>query len=259
MSTRAFQSVLGQIATDAALTKHYIREELREVRLKNIGAVLIAVLALAVMLASSASAANFETAHGTWEVNGASLVAGKGVACEIDPSTVITLKTTVGKYNTPFKLQATGITCPGGEIFNEGEEAKFTGHIRFTGVTVLEPSGCSVEGGAIETVAVKGSVGMMVGSSATDTVNFEPASRAEFAEFGLTGCTLAGSYPIKGRLIGQPTNVTCTEAAAQTVDFSEAIQNDAGGAFIFGNRAAQIEGELSVKLTSGGNFTACSS
>ncbi len=225
--------------------------------LKKIGAVLIAVLALGAMMASSASAANFETSHGTWEVNGASLVGSKAVTCEIDPSTVSTLKTTVGKNNVPLKLQATGTTCPGGEIFNESEEAKFRGHVRFTGVTVIEPTGCSVEGGAVETVALKGSVGMKVGSSTIDTVIFEPATGEEFAAVTIAGCSIAGEYPVKGKVIGQPTNVTCTEAATQTVDFSEAIQNDAGGALTFGNKAAQIEGELSVKLTGGGNFSVC--
>ena len=63
---------------------------------------------------------------------------------------------------------------------------------------------------------------------------------------------------VKGSVVGQPTNVTCTEAASQTVDFSQEIEESAGGTGLsFGKHAAHINGELSVKLTEGGKFSVC--
>ncbi len=229
--------------------------------LKKIGAVLIAVLALGAMMASSASAANFEAAKSTWHFLGFTLgPIKKHVSCEKDPGTVSTLKTTVGKNNTPLKLQATGITCPEAEIFNESEVAKLTGKLKFTGVTVVEPAGCSVAGGAVETNAVKGTVGMKKGSSTIDTIVFEPAVGEEFAAVSIEGCAIAGEYPVKGKVIGQPTSATCTEAETQTFSFDEAIQNDAGGALTFGNKAAQVEFEVSTKITpEAANFSVCTS
>lgn len=226
--------------------------------LKKIGLALIAVLALSAVVAQVASAANFETSGGIWKKNGSSIGTTKEpVTCEIDPGTVGVLTTTVGTSGTPLKLQATGTSCPEGKVFNEAGEAKFSGKIKFTGVTVVEPAGCSVVGGAVETVALAGSVGMKKGSSTIDTVEFKPASGTQFAEVEISGCSIANAYPVKGVVYGQPTNVTCTEAATQTVDFSEAIQNDAGGALTFGTKPAQISGELSAKLTNGGNFSVC--
>ncbi len=231
--------------------------------LKKVGVALIPVVVLSVVAAQIASAANFETSKGFWYVNGSKLAQGsangKHAKCEVDPGTVIGLTTTVGKNNVPLKFQATGIACPEGEIFNESEEAKFRGKIKLTGMTVVEPAGCTVAGGTVQTNTVKGSVGMKKGSSSIDTVVFEPAVGEEFAEITIEGCTLSGGYALKGVIYGQPTNETCVEAEKQTVDFSKEIEEGAGGVLTFLGHGTQITGELSLSLEGGGKFGICSS
>ncbi len=218
--------------------------------LKKLGVALLAVLALGAIAASSASAAA-EESNGFWYKESTKLTTAEPVTCaQVGEAT---LTTTVGKNNTPLKLKAAGTSCPGGEIFNEASKAKATGKIKFTGVTVVEPVGCSVEGGAVQTEALKAQV-YMEGTKAL--VRFAPATGTQFAEVEITGCAIAGAYPTKGVVFGEAINPTNTLASAQNVKFSTTINSAAGGELLFGGHAAVITGETSVTLTGGGQFKA---
>jgi hypothetical protein len=101
-------------------------------RLKKLGAALVVVAALAAVLASSSfAAATTETK--AWNVTGEATSKAVGTA---------TFKTEVA--GTPYVLQATGINCEGCKTENSGGVAVGSGKLKFTGVTVKEPAGCSV-------------------------------------------------------------------------------------------------------------------
>lgn len=209
-------------------------------RFKTLNFALLAILALGAVVASSAMATATES-NGFWYIEGAKLESGvehaMNLSCHNEGNFVLT--STVGKNNTPLKLNATGISCPEGLIFNEGSKAKATGKIKFSGVTVVEPAGCSVAGGAVETEALKAQV-YMEGTKAL--VRFAPSTGTQFAEVEITGCAIAGAYPTKGVVFGEAANATGVSAGEQKVTVSGAINTAAGGSLTFGGHSAALAG-----------------
>jgi hypothetical protein len=100
----------------------------------------------------------------------------------------------------------------------EGKEhiAKGTGTINYKNVTVAKPAGkgCAVTGGAVTTKTLKASTaGQGMG------LKFEPASGTLFAEFNITGCSIAalnGKYEVKGSVVGTPEGTSTVTTAAGT-------------------------------------------
>jgi len=213
--------------------------------LKKLGLALLAILALGAVFANSALA-TAEESNGFWYGEGTKLAAG--VKSEIVCSQVgeATLSTTVGTNNTPLKLKATATECPGAVIFNESSKAKATGKIKFTGVTVVEPAGCSVVGGEVETEPLKGQI-YMKGTKVL--FMFSPVSGEIFAEPEIAGCAIAGGYPTKGVVFGESTNATNFEAEEQFLNFSAAINSAAGGSLTFGGHSASITGKTKFITT----------
>jgi hypothetical protein len=228
--------------------------------LKKMMLALAAVLAFGAVTTSNAFALEAVTSPGAWYVGGTKLADGTAngaeLACSIGEheGKKFVLTSTVGTNNTPLKLTATGVECTTGtKIFNEviGEktEAHAEGRIRFTGVTVSEPAGCSVEGGAVETEELTAEVQMEKAGGAGKTyIKFAPKAGTTFATVPIIGCAIALEYPVKGTLFGESVNATGVEATEQKVTFSEAIQKTAGGSLTFGGKAAQLTGQGIFKL-----------
>jgi hypothetical protein len=221
--------------------------------LKKLGLALVAVLALSAVVANSAMATATES-NGFWYKAGAKVAAGTKLAVTCGNTGNFVLESTVGASNTPLKLEATTVTCPGAEIFNESSKAKATGKIKFSGVKVVKPEGkCVVTGGTVETVALKGQV-WMEGTTAYE--RFAPASGETFANVSIEGCSIEEVYPAKGVVFGKSVNATGVEAATQEATFSGAINTTAGGALTFGGHSATLAGTGTFKLTGGGNWSA---
>jgi hypothetical protein len=205
-------------------------------RLTKLGLALIAILALGAVVANTAMATATES-NGFWYAEGTKLTAEEGgqpvVCAQVGEAT---LSTTVG--GKPLKFKATGGTCPEFVIFNEGSKAKGTGKIKLTGVTVVEPAGCTVSGGELETVKLSAQV-YMEGTKVL--VRFAPASGTVFAEPKVTGCSIAGAYPIKGVEFGEWGNATGVGAFKNSITFSGEINAAAGGSLTVAGQAATIK------------------
>lgn len=209
-------------------------------RFKALSLAPLAILAFAAVFASSAMATATES-NGFWYIEGVKLESGvehaMDLSCHSEGNFVLT--STVGSSNTPLKLQATGIACPEGKVFNDSSKAKATGKVKFTGVTVVEPAGCSVVGVSVETEALKAQV-WMEGSKAL--VRFAPAVGTTLAEVEITGCAIANAYPTKGVIFGESANATGVSVGEQKVTLSGAINTAAGGSLTFGGHSAALAG-----------------
>jgi hypothetical protein len=221
--------------------------------LKKFAFALFAVLALGAMVANSASATATES-NGFWYKGETKLAVGtkEPVTCSKGEESLI-FESTVGTTNVPLKLQATGVTCPEGKVFNESSKAKATGKLKFTGVSVVEPAGCSVAGGSIETVALKSQVWM---EGAADVQRLAPASGTEFAEVEIIGCAIANVYPLTGVIFGESAFPTFLKAILRRLHFSASINLSKGGSIKLGGHNASLVGNVTIGLTAGGEWTA---
>jgi hypothetical protein len=221
---------------------------------RKLGLALAAVPAIgAVVVVNSAFGTATET-KGFWNKAGVKLASGTKLAVTCGNTGNFVLESTVGASNTPLKLEASTVTCPGGEIFNESEKAKATGKIKFSGVKVIKPEGkCVVTGGTVETVALKGQVWM---EGTTMYERFAPASGETFANVSIEGCSIEEVYPAKGVVFGKSVNATGEEAETQELTFSGAVNTTAGGSLTFGGHAATLAGTGTFKLTGGGRWGA---
>ena len=204
-------------------------------RLTKLCLALLAILALGAVAANTAMATATES-NGFWYVEGGAKLPAeeKGpIVCAQEGEAALT--TTVG--GKPLKFKATGGTCPESVIFNEGSKAKGTQKIKLTGVTVVEPAGCTVSGGEIETALLSSQI-YMEGTKVL--VRYAPASGTIFAEPKITGCSIKGAYPIKGVVFGEWGNVTGVEAAKNTITFSGAINAAAGGSLTVAGQPAAV-------------------
>jgi len=97
------------------------------------------------------------------------------------------LKATIAGFATT--LQATGVEGTNSPTMMNnlsGEEHQATGEgkIKYTGVTVTNPAGCSVAGGTVTTFQLKATT-----AGQGMALKFEPAEGTTFAEFEITGAT----------------------------------------------------------------------
>jgi hypothetical protein len=233
--------------------------------LKRIILALTAVAMFAAFAASSASATM--TASGQWSTGSPTVVLPEGtsktVTCAVgehEGSSVFTLTGTVGEAPVlNVKLTATGIECIGGTIFNEGGHGKDKGKLKFTGVTVDEPTGCEVENGTVETGELKTELFMDSGSTTKWFDKFSPASGTTFATVHTIGasCPDAGNKLVKGTVFGEATNATGVAATTQPLTFSKTIDETTEGTLTFAGNTAHLTGRvnntLSPSLTFGAN------
>ncbi len=148
------------------------------------------------------------------------------------------------------ELQSTSLTGTGtmenmlkaAEPLKGEHTANGTGIIKYAGVTVTKPAGkgCVVTGGAVETKELKATT-----SEQAMGLKFEPASGTLFAEFNVTGCTIAalnGKYEVKGSVVGEPVGTGTVTTAAGTT---------AQGTLTLRGQKAGIDGTLNILGESG--------
>ena len=135
----------------------------------------------------------------------------------------------------------------GAEMWVEG-----SGKITFKGVTVTAPAGkgCIVKGetGVEKVVPTKALTGTTKGL--TNQLKFSPTTPSTFAEFTISGCSVAALnhvYTATGSVIGN------TEGA--TTKFTHAATTEQGTLFLFGQKAG-LEGEATIKVSGTGNALA---
>ncbi len=131
---------------------------------------------------------------------------------------------------------------------NGEHTANGSGVIEYKGVTVTKPAGkgCVVTGGEVKTKTLKATTaGQGMG------LKFEPNEGTLFAEFNVTGCSIAalnGKYEVKGSVIGTPEGTSTVTTAAGTT---------AQGTLTLRGQKAGIDGKLllSGRANSGEAFT----
>jgi hypothetical protein len=231
-------------------------------RLKKLGAALFVVAALGAVLASSAFAGS-DTHDVLWYTGTApgTVLTGSEEMSSTIVGASATFSTTVG--STPYVLESTGIECVGCKIENSGGVAVGSGHLKFKGVTVKEPAGCSVAS-EIETTALSVTADWMPSeivieggkevTKAKETgpsyIKFTPTAgeTTEFAQVVISGCALATTLVPKGSVFVESANATGTQAVEQEVHSSAAINTAAGGSLKVGTKTASLTGSAKFKM-----------
>lgn len=221
-------------------------------KLKKLGMTLVVVLALGAVMASSAFAAATTTDVQVYVGPSPGTVLSGSEAIAVSGSSE--LVTTVGE--TPLVLQSTGTECVSCTIKNEGGAAIATGKLLFTGVTVVSPATCAVEGGKVETKLLSAHPDYMIGS--TSYIKFEPDSpETIFAQLklikGTGACALAGTYNITGTDFLKANNATGVFAVSQGLTGSGAINTEAGGELKFGSKFAELKTTNAAATLNGAN------
>lgn len=221
---------------------------------KKLAPALLAILALSAVVANSAMATAVETSS-YWYVAGTKIPAETEheLICDLPPAPPGPIVfAEIG--TTKLELAAKGLSCPKTTIYNESARAKTRGSLRFTGVSVVTPANCAIEGGVLETAELASRV-YMEGTKAL--MRFAPASGTTFAKFSLTkgtgACAIAGTYSIGGSLFGEMVNATGVSATSQNLKFSGAINSAAGGALTLGPKPLVITAEFTSKLAPSGS------
>jgi hypothetical protein len=214
--------------------------------LKKLGITLYLVLALGVVMASSAfgeaipEAATWRTGSGGTVLTGSETVNSTGSG---------ELVTHVG--GTLLALKATGVECKGCKIENSGGNAVGSGVLNLTGVTVVKPSTCAVEGGHIETEVIDFTHYYMGGGWWFTVI--KPLSGTVFTTVHLVkgsgACAISGFYTVEGRVFTRANNATGVYAVSQTATSSGAINAEGGGELLFGEESAELNGTATFSLS----------
>jgi hypothetical protein len=216
--------------------------------LKKLGAAMLVVAVLSAVLASSA----FATATPT-EVNWQ-----KGESPDqtllAAPMAVTTQQ--VGGVTIAFLYQqreyvvhATGTECLECQISNSPTGGSGTGKLKFTGVTVAQPAGCTTPS-TITTNRLSFSTRYKEGE--TELVKFVPSETESFFRLELSEPCYPEQWLVKGSLFGKITNKAGVQAASQPVEFSPSINSAAGGALSFGGGSGSLTATESFKA--GGTY-----
>jgi hypothetical protein len=215
-------------------------------KLRKLGAAVLACMAVAAVFASAASA--------NWEIEGKSQASGFTETVKIDGGHTIlhgtVLGTTVELTSTSFECTA-GVTC---EIDQAGTVEHSSGQLTFTGVKVLQPSGCSVASELKTSPLTDELIMDPSGGTATfDKFFTDKNAKGEevpFIEITLTGsCAIAGTpFPVKGTVTARANN-TGVSAVGQPLTFSAAEQTTGGGSLLLGKSPATLTGSATNTLS----------
>jgi hypothetical protein len=151
---------------------------------------------------------------------------------------------------TALKVKATGAECPESKIYNqasaEGAMALFTGKLKFTGVSVVEPANC----GIAATVTSKPLLGALYMDEEDSDLQLIPSSGSALMILEITGaaCTVPGAHKMNGLVYSREEKLTGEAAETQKFAFSGLINEEAGGSLTVGTEPATISGQLGVKL-----------
>jgi hypothetical protein len=232
--------------------------------IRKMGAVLVAVLALAGILASSASA-EVKTEAAEWYTGaapGATLTTNPGVTAEAAEEAILNGVLLGEKYKlTTSTLECVGCTIKNEEVTEKaGKVAYGEGKIKFTNVVVKEPAGCKVHNvgvnldGTVETNLLKihGDFMDVTTTNKHGFIQFLPKTGSVFAGLEFTNktgevCPIAGPFNVTGSVFGESTNDTGTQAATQPLNFSAAIQTTTGAALKLGTGTATLTGKANFK------------
>ncbi|HXF32337.1 MAG TPA: hypothetical protein VN522_12525 [Solirubrobacterales bacterium] len=220
---------------------------------KNLGAALFAALALGAMTAGSVFAAP-ATVKSYWLENGATPSGSTATKCS-KASESLSLKSTVA--GSPVWLTATAVECVTGSKIEhtpvEGVEmAVGSGTLRFTGLTVMEPAGCTVAESTITTEPLVSNV-ELEGESVYQKIAPAPG-KTKLATVKLRNCAAEGNYNVTGFVRGLEANKTGVESTNQKLKFNST--SNAVSELKLGGNTATLEGEVNNELVSGGKFTA---
>lgn len=186
-------------------------------------------------------AAGAAQAEATWVVEGKVLKEGERYSvkkCALKSGTTTTLTGTL--LGQEFLLTASTVGCNSWELYNEAHHAYSTGRFVLSSLSVDKPSGCSVAS-TIETKILKGEAREVEGLESKLAVNYKPAEGEVLATIKVSGCSLAGTYNLKGDFGAEvePLNVFKEE---QPYKFSPSINTTLGDALTLGSNAATLSG-----------------
>jgi hypothetical protein len=236
-------------------------------RFRKIALALFACLALGAFVANAAQAAEGEG----WTIAGTAIPSGthQSVSCEKHGTSTLVFTSTL--LGLPVKLSAGQVDCVEATIDNTTSKGHSEGKLRFTEVSVIEPSTkCSVKntGGTVGTVtteALTDHVKMdtnVAGSTAVLDEFFPEVSGGAFAtiEFSGSECPLnEAAAAVKGSLCGASAhtilagnlweaNKTGELSVIQTALFGAAQQTTGGCALTLGTKPANFAGAVDNKL-----------
>jgi hypothetical protein len=226
-------------------------------KIKTLGLAFVACVALGAVVASSAFATPV-TKKSQWEKGETAVGSAQAVKCSKRGTENFLLAGAVLGADT--ELTATGVECKESTLSNTvvGTEnmAVDAGRLNFTGVTVMKPAGCSVSGGEVTTEPLVTKLEMDSAFKTTTYDRFEPLAGAsgKFASIKITGCAIAGTYPVTGVTYGLAVNETGVLATNQPLIFN-ATTNGFGSLMLAG-KPATITGEANNELVSGEAFRA---
>jgi len=246
--------------------------------LKKFSVVLVALLALGAIVASSASA-TVKTTRAEWYTGaspGTTLPVGTEETIELElvehtdglKHSVFTSGIGAGG-STPLELTATGLSCVSCKISNKENLTSLVpaaaygkGQVNFTGVTVSKPAGCTVssELGVANTVLTKSLEihGDFMDTNETNKkafIQFRPVGTTTFAQFRLENCgALNGKYNVGGSLFVESKNDTGVFGTTQDAESSKTINETAGAGLELGIIPATLTGTVRAKLASGKSF-----
>jgi hypothetical protein len=224
-------------------------------RLKKLGVILIAVVALGAIAVGSASAAATTTAA-KWYTGstspGTEVTTPQTITLGTKSGTTSTLESKIGKSLTPVKISSTSSSCSECKIENKevtgnpGKVAYGHGSITFRGLTVSEPAHCKVAGGAVTSEPLVVHADFMNGTRAVQQFIPVAGLTEPFATFELENnggtCAVAGLYAVTGTLFTTGVNNTNVFASAQEAEISAAIETANGGGLFIGSQPAVLTG-----------------
>ncbi len=218
-------------------------------RIKKLGAALVVVVALGAVLANS-SFAGAVTNDIFWKsktVVGNTIIGVPVPIASRQLSATAVFETHSGGF--ALKLSGTGISCVECTIENSGGSAIGHGKLRFTGVTVVEPSTCSVAS-TLTTNELKLLNSYRIGTARY--ILFEPSTGPEngFITMSLAGasCPIKTAIIPKGTVFVKAQNAAGVYAVEQQVNSSPAINSAAGGTLHVGEESASLTGEVAFDL-----------
>lgn len=151
------------------------------------------------------------------------------------------------------ELEGAGTECVECKIENSGGVTVGSGELRFTGITVVSPAGCTVSS-TFRTKLLSITADWMIGT--VDYFKLVPAAGEENGVFTLElgggeACPFSTAIIPKGSLFLRAENETGTQAVFQSVRSSAAINGTAGGRFHIGAHTASLEGTAVFTVAGG--------
>jgi|GEM_PF-4094958 len=199
---------------------------------------VIATLAVASLcwVALSSLAASPAQAY-KWMIEGSTVASGssENISIALEKSTTAVFHGKVlGKAIT---ITATGLNAGAGtKISQLNNEARTSGTLELTGVTVDEPFGCTIKNNKITTFNLVAEVREV---DKTIFNHWAPETGTTLANVVVEGCGVAGTYPLNGAIYSTVESPKF-EAVSQLQQFSKEIQEAATGSLTLGSEPADL-------------------